>query len=421
VNDLKFALALCECCPSSEVDELTVALLNIFDSRGLGLTLLKALIEQEVENTESESELLRRNCVATKMLSVFAKWKGSDYLKKVLQEMIKRLILSSAVLDLELDPARTSSPEELNANEEQLRAIAKIFISEITKSGPFLPDSFRRICHTISSCVAHRFPEAKYTAVGAFIFLRFFCPAIVAPDSEGLVDMSPTKEMRRGLMLIAKIIQNLANNVLFGAKEAYMIPLNDFLTGNICEVITFLRNISVPPRTAEVIQPQESFDFGSSVALHRFLYDHWETVRHKLIFEEKARLQRPNGEMSFSEAAAAPSQLQTSINKFSALISTLGAPPLDISLGRPQITGSVQPAYSRYQHFMLKNSGRSVESILSSRIVYDGGETKDGMPVICFVLRNINVDTVDPDLLAYCHLKVNSLPFPSLGGRDLSY
>jgi hypothetical protein len=36
-----------------------VALLNIFDSRGLGLTLLKALIEQEVENTESESELIR--------------------------------------------------------------------------------------------------------------------------------------------------------------------------------------------------------------------------------------------------------------------------------------------------------------------------------------------------------------------------
>ncbi|KAI5802565.1 hypothetical protein FPQ18DRAFT_365113 [Pyronema domesticum] len=405
VNDIKFALALCECCPSSEVDELTVALLNIFDSRGMGLTLLKALIEQEVENTESESELLRRNCVATKMLSVFAKWKGSDYLKRVLQETIRRLIVSSAVLDLELDPARTSCPDELYANEEQLRVIAKVFIGEITKSGPYLPDSFRRICHTISACVAHRFPEAKYTAVGAFIFLRFFCPAIVAPDSEGLVDHVPTKEMRRGLMLIAKIIQNLANNVLFGAKEAYMIPLNDFLTGNICEVITFLRNISVPPKTKELIIPQESFDFGSSVALHRFLYDHWETVRHKLIFEEKARMQRPNGE-KFGDQPLSP--LQISIKKFSALISTLGSPPLDISLGRPQITGSVQPAYSRYQHFMLKNSGRSVETILSARIVYDGGETKDGMSVICFVLRNIQADAIDSDLLAYCYLKIAS-------------
>lgn len=90
-----------------------------------------------------------------------------------------------------------------------------------------------------------RFPDAKYTAVGAFIFLRFFCPAIVAPEVEGLVATPPSKEMRRGLLLIAKVIQNLANNVLFGAKEPYMFPLIDFLTNNIYYVTTFLREISV--------------------------------------------------------------------------------------------------------------------------------------------------------------------------------
>jgi len=90
-----------------------------------------------------------------------------------------------------------------------------------------------------------RFQDAKYTAVGAFIFLRFFCPAIVAPEIEGLVTTVPSKEMRRGLTLIAKIIQNLANNVLFGAKEPYMFPLNEFLTHNIYRVTTFLREISV--------------------------------------------------------------------------------------------------------------------------------------------------------------------------------
>jgi neurofibromin 1 len=92
-----------------------------------------------------------------------------------------------------------------------------------------------------------RFPDAKFTAVGAFIFLRFFCPAIVAPDAEGLISSAPSKEMRRGLLLIAKVVQNLANNVLFGAKEPYMFPLNDFLTDNIYRVTTFLREISVCP------------------------------------------------------------------------------------------------------------------------------------------------------------------------------
>ena len=51
MNDLQFALALCVSCPSSEVDEMSIALLNIFDSRGLGLRLLKELIEQEVAGT----------------------------------------------------------------------------------------------------------------------------------------------------------------------------------------------------------------------------------------------------------------------------------------------------------------------------------------------------------------------------------
>lgn len=403
VNDLQFALALCDSCPSSEVDEISVALLNIFDSRGLGLTLLKELIEQEVANTESESELLRRNCVATKMLSVFAKWKGSDYLRKVLQKVLQRIIIASDNLELELDPGRTSNMEEIQKNEIQLKYLTKVFLVEICKSTKDIPNSFRWICYTISSCVFDRFPEAKFTAVGAFIFLRFFCPAIVAPDSEGLINKSPNKEMRRGLLLIAKIVQNLANNVLFGAKEPYMIPLNEFLTQNICIVTNFLREISSPPQTVEAVVAQESFDFGSSVALHRFLYDHWEVVRQKLIFQEKHKA-RVKGDKSFD----GPTGLQLSITKFSSLISTLGAPPLDVSWGRPAVSGSIQPAYSRYQHFMLKNSGRSVESILSARIVYDGGETKDNVPVICIVLRNINAGTMDPDLLIYCFLKIAS-------------
>src|ERR1700761_5455482 len=97
----------------------------------------------------------------------------------------------------------------------------------------------------IHNAVLPRFPDAKYTAVGAFIFLRFFCPAIVAPEAEGIVDKPPPKELRRGLLLIAKVIQNLANNVLFGTKEPYMFPLNRFLVENISVVTGFLRTISV--------------------------------------------------------------------------------------------------------------------------------------------------------------------------------
>lgn len=104
----------------------------------------------------------------------------------------------------------------------------------------------------ISAHAERRFPDAKYTAVGAFIFLRFFCPAIVAPEVEGLVVVAPSKEIRRSLLLIAKIVQNLANNVLFGAKEPYMFPLNRFLAQEIGNITGFMREISV---SASVVVP----------------------------------------------------------------------------------------------------------------------------------------------------------------------
>jgi neurofibromin 1 len=48
---MNVTIALCDACPSTEVDELTISLLNIFDSRGLGFVLLQALIEHEVDET----------------------------------------------------------------------------------------------------------------------------------------------------------------------------------------------------------------------------------------------------------------------------------------------------------------------------------------------------------------------------------
>lgn len=50
--------------------------------------------------------------------------------------------------------------------------------------------------------------------------------------------------MRRGLMVIAKVIQNLADNIFFG-KEAHMVPLNEFLGDHIVKVTRFLNDIVV--------------------------------------------------------------------------------------------------------------------------------------------------------------------------------
>lgn len=88
--------------------------------------------------------------MATKMLSIYAKWKGTGYLKDTLQNVIERLMMTAEDLSLELDPARVSSQEELQTNAKNLQIVARVFIENICNSAMNIPASFRRICNIVS-------------------------------------------------------------------------------------------------------------------------------------------------------------------------------------------------------------------------------------------------------------------------------
>lgn len=109
-------------------------------------------------------------------------------------------------------------------------------------------------------------------------------------------------------------------------------------------------------------------DFGSCVSLHRFLYDHWDHLRQTLVSKERKELVRSPGDLSRSTPPV--------MEPLRSLITNLGPPPLAISWNRPQISCNSPPLYSRFQNFMLRNAFRSAESFLTSRAVYDGGESK---------------------------------------------
>lgn len=171
-----------------------------------------------------------------------------------------------------------------------------------------------------------------------------------------------------------------------------MFPLNTFLTQNIYRVTTFLREISVcpsqqiasypavaaystltsysqvPPDELDVAGGIESYDFGSCVALHRFLYDHWDQVRQKLVTHERRDYINSPAEMATGHLSV--------LGPLRSLITNLGPPPLAVTWNRPQLSINPPPSYSRFQDFMLRNAFRSSESFVTARAVYDGGESK---------------------------------------------
>jgi neurofibromin 1 len=130
----------------------------------------------------------------------------------------------------------------------------------------------------------------------------------------------------------------------------------------------------------------ESFDFGSCVALHRFLYDHWDHVRQKIVLRGR---KGPNMALVDMEKVHVKSQAPM-LDALRKLITNLGPPPMDVSWNRPAISMNTPPSYSRFQHFMLRNAGRNTESLVSTRAVYDGGESKVWLKLITDMRSYVN-------------------------------
>jgi len=108
--------------------------------------------------------------------------------------------------------------------------------------------ALREIFHHITLCTAERFrgnASAPHVGVGSIVFLRFIGPAISIPTSSLQPNEPLSPGVKRALVLVTKIIQNLASNAMF--TKQHMMPLNSFLESNIKRVLEFIRSISVRP------------------------------------------------------------------------------------------------------------------------------------------------------------------------------
>ncbi|EGC35023.1 hypothetical protein DICPUDRAFT_79261 [Dictyostelium purpureum] len=205
---------------------------RIFESFGKIKPIIHAGIEQEVLSTANPSTLFRSNTTATKLMTAFTKLKGMPYLQKHITPLVREIIENPN--GYEVDPAKINEgSEELMTNMMNLIQICEKFTDAIIDSVEYLPISLREISYYLQKEVVKKFPDNKYSSVGGFIFLRFLCPAILAPHTSGLVEEQPGPEATRALVLIGKVLQNLANGIEFGQKESFMIPVNRFIIGNV--------------------------------------------------------------------------------------------------------------------------------------------------------------------------------------------
>ncbi|KAJ3188570.1 Ras GTPase activating protein ira2 [Gaertneriomyces sp. JEL0708] len=282
---LEIAFALGEVASVSDADDVASVLVAVFESRGKVLELIERAVDREITRTDNAANLFRRNSMATRLLGVYASLKGSGYLRGVLGPVVEDIVRSPGV-SFELDPVKLSNTPvtDYDTNLKNLKLVSQRVLDCILLPGVApIPTGIRHVCALIWRLVHHRFPDAKVVAVGGFLFLRFFCPAIVSPETHGFVS-TVSKDTRRGLVLITKVVQNLANNVLFGVKEGYMAPLNDVLRDNVRRVHGFLRDVSVMPIPDDVSEIEENAVVGEGEMwkLHLYLSRYIERIERFL-------------------------------------------------------------------------------------------------------------------------------------------
>ncbi|CAE6451306.1 unnamed protein product [Rhizoctonia solani] len=401
--DIMIAMAMCNVCPSGEIDNLIHVILNIFDTRKCLLRLLKALIDREVAQTSGESNLFRSNSMCMRVLSAFARMHGYNYLRQILSPLISQMVAMPADRSYELDPKRPDG-KNVEENAKSLSIIAQAFLNVICDSAPILPPILREVCNHIADAVNEIWPESSFPAVGSFMFLRFICPAIVSPESVDIELPRDNSRIKRGLMLITKIIQNLANNVLFG-KEPYLIPLNNLLEANIVPLARFLNEVIhyQPPPEEEELEEWlgMTHDEVDQMVLHRYFSDHVDKIGKDLLIAS-----RP-GSSQANDTVAGKRQWDKLVN----VLVELGQ-PAEV----PILSRSTAEDHLLYKPFMRSQAHRNPDaSIREMFIQAPGAKSNPAVPlehrsqisleetanVYIFRIAQLNVETVEFQLLLY--------------------
>jgi neurofibromin 1 len=252
-SDTSFGLAISTACQANYVDVVAPALLHLYDARGTMMAFVKNLAEDEINRTDNPAILFRGNNAPPRILTTFIHAQAGLYLSETLGPLLRDVIQDPRVQDFSV--ASTVPSEEREQNLRHIQTIAKSFLDAIVHSAgsfpPYAPlvmkltlRSLREVFHHIAVCTGKRFPgnaTAPHIGVGSIVFLRFIGPAISIPA------MQPNEELaagvKRALVLITKVIQNLASNAMF--TEQNVISLNPFLEANIKRVLEFIRSISV--------------------------------------------------------------------------------------------------------------------------------------------------------------------------------
>lgn len=252
--------------------------------------LLDWCLRRLISSEATPETLFRGTSLEMRIVSSYLHVQCRPFLSSILLPLVQWL--SQLDVALEVDPQRLASsssattpsspPRVLPRNRKLLLDAANRLLSALSLHANLLPAKLCSFLRQIRSAVEGRFPAMADRSVGALLFLRVINPALVAPDKFLQDDKDkedrPVAELssgvRRSLVLVSKLLQNLANGVSFGEKEDFLEFANPWLALSAPTLSSFIFDtiyaIRKPLHDSLVVSPSLSELISSVRWLHNF-------------------------------------------------------------------------------------------------------------------------------------------------------
>ncbi|BGP08329.1 hypothetical protein JCM10049v2_004176 [Rhodotorula toruloides] len=264
----------------ADLEEVTRILLRVYSAKSLLLPRVLRLADLEIDsnarNNRSAAILFRGNTILTKTIELYLRLIGAEYLDASIGNVIRRICADK--VEIEIDPMKVkpgTKDKDLLANTHALHEWTLTLWNSIYDAREKCPHDLRQIFNHIQKVVVEKYGQSddqkntRWTCVSAFIFLRFFVPAVLNPKLFFIVSNPPDPKAQRTLTLVAKTLQGLANFSSFGQKEPWMLPMNAFVRENHAALVDFLEHVSTPGSSAVLRQEWTSPNAPAYLAPYR--------------------------------------------------------------------------------------------------------------------------------------------------------
>ena len=234
------------------VEEFVTDILELGYHTGKVIQLLSYFVKLEVALTDDVACIFRRTSLTTRLLAMFSRKETSEFVQRAVGAPVNKAMkdFKNQEVGYEIDPARIDNANNLESNLKNVESLLALFFEALIESSSAIPSAMRQVLSQISKFVDLRFPRKGSMAVGALLILRLVTPAIISPETYDLVKTSlSNRNLKRGMVIVGKIIQNLANGVKFGSKEAHMISFNKFLDASRTRYDAFIYDLMAHSET----------------------------------------------------------------------------------------------------------------------------------------------------------------------------